>query len=99
MRSATSIGPVRQGGHLGQDHELVSSETPDGVAGAQHAERTGRPPRCRSLSPASWPSESLVSLKLSRSMKHRARADHGSAGTAAASARPGPRSAADWPDR
>ena len=52
IRSATISGPGGERDALGQDHELVPAEPPDGVAGPQHADE---PPATAwsSLSPAS----------------------------------------------
>ena len=50
-----------------QDGELVAAEPGDGVAGAQRRTPAGARPRRSSRSPTWWPSESLTSLKRSRS--------------------------------
>ena len=63
------LGPGGERDPLGQDHELVPSQTTDRVT-RPAACRASRPATaCSNWSPAPWPSESLASLKLSRSMK------------------------------
>ena len=52
---------------LEQDRELVAAEARDGVGGARATCTSRCAAACSSRSPASWPSESLTFLKLSRS--------------------------------
>ena len=71
MRSATRSGPSAS---EAPSVRITNSSRPrrPTVSPARSMPRNGAATAHRSLSPASWPSESLVSLKLSRSMKHSA---------------------------
>ena len=67
-RSAISSGPAASESSSAIDHELVAAEAPERIGVAHDAARACAATARRSSSPTPWPSVSLTSLKLSRSM-------------------------------